>query len=209
MATTVADRKLFVAGEWVETGEWLEVKSPYSGEVVGRVAKAGAAETKRAIDAAEEEPQEAHVVAPFGLRDGPGGQLVQDQPVLLRRQEERRLASPQPEGRPSGSVPPDGCDVDPGAAGLLQGARLPALENLLGDLARDGYVAQEDPEDDNLPDRVQGDERRGVDPGPHGQPWDHRRARSRSLRSSSTEARKKGMPLAAASSAISRIVTPA
>ena len=54
MATTVAERKLFVAGDWLETGDWIEVRSPYSGEVVGRVAKGGAAETKRAIDAAEE-----------------------------------------------------------------------------------------------------------------------------------------------------------
>src|ERR671937_414922 len=54
MATTVAERKLFVGGEWVETGDWLEVRSPYSGEVVGRVAKAGADETKRAIDSAEQ-----------------------------------------------------------------------------------------------------------------------------------------------------------
>src|SRR3954453_23193281 len=53
MATTIAERRLFVAGEWVETGEWLEVRSPYSGDVVGRVAKAGAAETRRALDAAE------------------------------------------------------------------------------------------------------------------------------------------------------------
>ena len=53
MATTVAERKLFVAGEWVETGDWIEVRSPYSGEVVGRVAKGGAAETRRAVDAAE------------------------------------------------------------------------------------------------------------------------------------------------------------
>src|SRR3954464_4802714 len=53
MATTVAERKLFVAGEWLDTGDWIEVRSPYSGEVVSRVAKAGAAETKRAIDAAE------------------------------------------------------------------------------------------------------------------------------------------------------------
>ena len=29
MATTVADRKLFVAGEWLETGEWSEVAAPY------------------------------------------------------------------------------------------------------------------------------------------------------------------------------------
>jgi acyl-CoA reductase-like NAD-dependent aldehyde dehydrogenase len=54
MATTVAERKLFVAGEWIDTGDWIEVRSPYSGEPVARVAKAGAAETKRAIDAAEE-----------------------------------------------------------------------------------------------------------------------------------------------------------
>ena len=54
MATTVAERNLFVAGEWVETGNWLDIRSPYSGEVVGRVAKGGAEETRRAIDAAEE-----------------------------------------------------------------------------------------------------------------------------------------------------------
>ena len=63
MATTVAERKLFVAGEWVETGDWIDVTSPYSGEVVGRVAKAGADETRRAIDAAEQalqEPLPAH-----------------------------------------------------------------------------------------------------------------------------------------------------
>jgi acyl-CoA reductase-like NAD-dependent aldehyde dehydrogenase len=54
MATTVAERKLYVAGEWVETGDWIDVRSPYSGEVVGRVAKGGAGETVRAIDAAEE-----------------------------------------------------------------------------------------------------------------------------------------------------------
>jgi acyl-CoA reductase-like NAD-dependent aldehyde dehydrogenase len=54
MATTVAEWKLFVAGEWIDTGDWIEVRSPYSGEPVARVAKAGAVETKRAIDAAEE-----------------------------------------------------------------------------------------------------------------------------------------------------------
>jgi len=54
MATTVAERKLFVAGEWLETGAWIDIRSPYSGEVVGRVAKGGAEETRRAIAAAEE-----------------------------------------------------------------------------------------------------------------------------------------------------------
>ena len=53
MAATATERKLFVGGEWVETGDWIDVRSPYSGEVVGRVAKGGADETRRAIDAAE------------------------------------------------------------------------------------------------------------------------------------------------------------
>ena len=58
-----SDRKLFVAGEWIETGDWVEVRSPYSGEVVSRVAKGGAEQTKRAIDAAQQamlEPLPAH-----------------------------------------------------------------------------------------------------------------------------------------------------
>jgi acyl-CoA reductase-like NAD-dependent aldehyde dehydrogenase len=82
MATTVAERKLFVAGEWVETGDWVEVRSPYSGEIVGRVAKAGAAETKRAIDAAEQalrEPLPAHKRAEILVRVVSG---------LARRQDE-------------------------------------------------------------------------------------------------------------------------
>jgi len=53
MTTTATQRALLIDGEWVETGDWIEVRSPYSGEVVGRVAKAGAGETSRAIDAAE------------------------------------------------------------------------------------------------------------------------------------------------------------
>jgi len=53
VATTAAERRLYLDGEWIETGEWLDVRSPYSGDVVGRVAKGGAAETRRAIDAAE------------------------------------------------------------------------------------------------------------------------------------------------------------
>jgi len=53
MATTTREQKLLVDGEWFETGDWVEVRSPYSGEVVGRVAKAGAADARRALDAAE------------------------------------------------------------------------------------------------------------------------------------------------------------
>jgi acyl-CoA reductase-like NAD-dependent aldehyde dehydrogenase len=52
MAVTARERKLLLDGAWVETGEWHEVRSPFSGEVVGRVARAGEAETRRAVDAA-------------------------------------------------------------------------------------------------------------------------------------------------------------
>jgi acyl-CoA reductase-like NAD-dependent aldehyde dehydrogenase len=63
VSVTVTERKLLIGGEWVETGEWLEVRSPYSHEVVGRVAKADAAEARAAIDAAEKamaDPLPAH-----------------------------------------------------------------------------------------------------------------------------------------------------
>ena len=53
MAATATERKLLIGGEWVETGDWQEVRSPYSGEVVGRIAKAGAVEAKAAVNAAE------------------------------------------------------------------------------------------------------------------------------------------------------------
>src|ERR671933_1354109 len=63
MAATATERKLLIGGEWVETGDWLDVRSPYSGDVVGRVAKGGANEARRAVDAAEralENPLPAH-----------------------------------------------------------------------------------------------------------------------------------------------------
>ena len=52
MATTTVDHPLLIDGERVETGKWTDVRSPYSGEVIGRVASGGAAETRRALDAA-------------------------------------------------------------------------------------------------------------------------------------------------------------
>ncbi|HET7484365.1 MAG TPA: aldehyde dehydrogenase family protein [Solirubrobacterales bacterium] len=48
------DHKLLAAGEWLETGEWGEVKSPYDGTVVGRVAEGDAALVDRAAKAAQE-----------------------------------------------------------------------------------------------------------------------------------------------------------
>ena len=63
MATTATERHLLIGGEWVETGSWIEVRSPYDGALVGRVPSAGAAETRRATDAAERamhDPLPAH-----------------------------------------------------------------------------------------------------------------------------------------------------
>ena len=53
MATTATERQLLIGSEWVETGEWIDVRSPFDGALVGRVPSAGAEETRRALDAAE------------------------------------------------------------------------------------------------------------------------------------------------------------
>src|SRR5919202_905112 len=94
MATVATERKVFVGGEWVETGDWVEVRSPYSGDVVGRVAKAGAAETRRALDAAERalaEPLPAHKRAEI---------LVKVAGLLGRRHEEVARTISDEAGKP-------------------------------------------------------------------------------------------------------------
>src|SRR5438093_13204801 len=107
MAATATERKLFVGGEWIETGEWVEVRSPYSGDPVGRVAKAGADETRRAIDAAEramQEPLAAHkraeilvrVAGALGRRHDEVARLISDEagkPMKAARVEARRAMS--------------------------------------------------------------------------------------------------------------------
>src|SRR5881396_3300143 len=107
MATTVVDRKLLIDGEWVETGDSFDVRSPYSGEVVGRVAKAGADETKRAIDAAEaamREPLPAQrraeilvrVAMGLGRRHDEVARLISDEagkPMKAARVEAKRAMS--------------------------------------------------------------------------------------------------------------------
>jgi acyl-CoA reductase-like NAD-dependent aldehyde dehydrogenase len=75
MATTATERRLLIGGEWVETGDWREVRSPYSGDVVGRVAQGGADEAGRALDAAEEalqNPLPAHKRAEILVRVAAG-----------------------------------------------------------------------------------------------------------------------------------------
>ena len=107
MAVTAQERKLLIGGEWIETGDWIYVASPYSGETVGRVAKAGADETRRAIDAAEEamrEPLPAHkraeilvrVAGFLGRRHDEVARTISDEagkPMKAARVEARRAMS--------------------------------------------------------------------------------------------------------------------
>src|SRR6266700_4716046 len=107
MAATATERKLLIGGEWVETGEWVDVRSPYSGDVVGRVAKAGADETRRAIDAAEQamhEPLPAHkraeilvkVAGALGRRHDEVARTISEEagkPMKAARVEARRAMS--------------------------------------------------------------------------------------------------------------------
>jgi acyl-CoA reductase-like NAD-dependent aldehyde dehydrogenase len=104
MAVTASERKLLVAGEWIETGAWIDVRSPYSGEVVGRVARGGAAEARRAVAAAAaamREPLPAHrraeilvrVAGGLGRRHDEVARLISNEagkPMKAARVEARR-----------------------------------------------------------------------------------------------------------------------
>jgi len=107
MAVTAHERRLLIGGEWIDTGDWVDVPSPYSGETVGRVAKAGADETRRAIDAAENamaEPLPAHkraeilvrVAGYLGKRHDEVARTISDEagkPMKAARVEARRAMS--------------------------------------------------------------------------------------------------------------------
>jgi acyl-CoA reductase-like NAD-dependent aldehyde dehydrogenase len=51
---SAADHELLAAGEWTQTGNWEEVKSPYDGQLVGRVALGDSSTVERAIEAAHQ-----------------------------------------------------------------------------------------------------------------------------------------------------------
>src|SRR5437764_10656765 len=125
MATTATERRLFVGGEWIQTGNWIDVRSPYSGESIARVAKAGADETRRAIDAAERamrEPLPAHkraeilvrVAGALGRRHDEVARVISDEagkPMKAARVEATRAMSTYTfaavdAGKPEGEVVP-------------------------------------------------------------------------------------------------------
>jgi acyl-CoA reductase-like NAD-dependent aldehyde dehydrogenase len=107
VVAALSEKRLLIGGEWVETGEWIDIRSPYSGEVVGRVAKAGARETCQALDAAEQamrEPLPAHkraeilvkVAAALGRRHDEVARLISDEagkPLKAARVEAQRAMS--------------------------------------------------------------------------------------------------------------------
>jgi acyl-CoA reductase-like NAD-dependent aldehyde dehydrogenase len=107
VVATIAEKRLLIDGDWVETGDWIDVRSPYSGDVVGRVAKAGAAETRTAVDAAERamrEPLPAHkraeilvrVAGALGRRHDEVARLISDEagkPLKAARVEAARAMS--------------------------------------------------------------------------------------------------------------------
>jgi acyl-CoA reductase-like NAD-dependent aldehyde dehydrogenase len=85
MATTATERHLLIGDEWVETGDWIEVRSPYDSTLVGRVPNAGADETRRALDAAERamrDPLAAHERA--AVLDRVAGLLSERQDEVAR-----------------------------------------------------------------------------------------------------------------------------
>src|SRR5438270_824676 len=72
MAATATERKLLIGGEWIETGDWVEVRSPFSREVVGRVARGGA----DVLKPASQTPLSALLLAELEEEAGlPGGWL--------------------------------------------------------------------------------------------------------------------------------------
>jgi acyl-CoA reductase-like NAD-dependent aldehyde dehydrogenase len=107
VVASAIEKRLLVGGNWIETGDWVEVRSPYSGDVVGRVAKGGADETRRAIDAAEQamkEPLPRHkraeilvkVAAALGRRHEEVARTISDEagkPMKAARVEAQRAMS--------------------------------------------------------------------------------------------------------------------
>jgi acyl-CoA reductase-like NAD-dependent aldehyde dehydrogenase len=107
VVAALTEKRLLIGGEWIETGEWIDIRSPYSGDVVGRVAKAGPRETCQALDAAEKamhEPLPAHkraeilvkVAAALGRRHDEVARLISDEagkPLKAARVEAQRAMS--------------------------------------------------------------------------------------------------------------------
>ena len=87
---------LRIGGDEVVTGNWIEVRSPWSGELLGRVAKAGPAEVERAIAAAAAGFEETRALP--GHRRAEILRSIRD--ALERRKEEVARAIVAEAGKP-------------------------------------------------------------------------------------------------------------
>jgi acyl-CoA reductase-like NAD-dependent aldehyde dehydrogenase len=94
-AVEATDHKLLAGGEWIETGEWAEVKSPYDGSPVGRVAQGDATLVDRAAAAA----QEAFESADFPQHER-AAVLDRAAEIVGERTEELALAISSEAGKP-------------------------------------------------------------------------------------------------------------
>jgi acyl-CoA reductase-like NAD-dependent aldehyde dehydrogenase len=107
VVASLTEKRLLIGGEWIETGDWIDIRSPYSGDIVCRVAKAGAREACQAVDAAEramQEPLPAHkraeilvrVAAALGRRHDEVARVISDEagkPLKAARVEAQRAMS--------------------------------------------------------------------------------------------------------------------
>lgn len=91
----VTDHELLFAGEWRGTGEWAEVKSPYDGSLVGRVAQGDAALAEQAIEAAHD----AFTAGGFPQHER-AAVLDRAAAIVAERQEELALAIAAEAGKP-------------------------------------------------------------------------------------------------------------
>src|SRR2546426_1597868 len=161
------------------------------------------------LDPGQQEAEEAGVLSTFRLGNGPCRDLVEDEAVSLRRLEQGRLANPQAEGRPPLPVALDGTPSipDPWASRRGWDSRPVKTSSAIGGgiaiCPKRSRRTRTSPLDSRAISVEASTQTR------MGQTWTQAPVRSRSLRSSSSEIRKKGIPFAAARSAMSRMGTPA
>jgi len=91
----VTDHELLFAGQWRDTGEWAEVRSPYDGSSVGRVAQGDAALIEAAIEAAHR----AYTAAGFPQHER-AAVLDRAAAIVAERREELALAIAAEAGKP-------------------------------------------------------------------------------------------------------------
>ncbi len=81
----VYDFKTYVCGEWVESSQWLPVKTPINNEVIGRVPKLGWDVINRAL-------QIIHDVGRWKVRDLPGSERLELMGRIAELMEEHKEA---------------------------------------------------------------------------------------------------------------------